>query len=48
MKANELIIYAVFMAGVALFYDTEEVCKEVASSMTGAVLVRINSFNDIK
>ena len=47
MKTNSIIICAVFMAGVAVLYDTEKVCKEVAAQLTGADVREVKSFSDL-
>ena len=48
MNAKSIIICAVFVSGVALMYDTKEVCNEVAASLDGSDVRVINSFDDIK
>lgn len=47
MKTKEIIICAVFIAGAAVFYDTEDVCNEVAANLAGADVREINSYNDL-
>ena len=47
MKTNSIIIFAVFMAGAAVLYDTENVCKEVAAQLTGADVREVKSFSDL-
>ena len=47
MKTNSIIICAVFMSGVAVFYDTEKVCKEVAAQLNGADVREVKSFSDL-
>ena len=48
MNAKSIIICAVFVSGVALMYDTKEVCLDVADRIDGADVRVINSFDDIK
>ena len=48
MKTKEnLIIYAIFVAGAALMYDTQEVCDSAAANIAGAKVVQVDSFADM-
>lgn len=48
MEKKNVIICAVFLAGVAVFYDTRETCNEVASIFTGADVREVYSFADME
>jgi hypothetical protein len=48
METKKAIIYAVFLAGVAVFYDTRETCNEVAAIFTGADVREVYSFADME
>ena len=48
METKNIIICAVFLAGVAVFYDTRETCNEVAAIFTGADVREVYSFADMQ
>ena len=48
METKKAIICAVFLAGVAVFYDTRETCNEVAAIFTGADVREVYSFADME
>ena len=47
MSTRDLIICAVFVSGAAVFYDTEEVCIELAANIDGAKVREVSSFSEL-
>ena len=47
MKTKDLFVYAIFVAGTALMFGTQEVCTDLAANFAGAKVVQVNSFEDM-
>ena len=47
MKTKDLVIYCIFVAGIAIMYGTQDEVTNVASEIDGAKVERVNSFDDM-
>lgn len=44
MKKNDLICYAIFICGVALYYGTQKECDALAEHLDGAKVSKYEQF----
>ena len=47
MSTRDFIVCAVFVSGAAVFYDTKDVCTELAANIDGAKVQEVRTFADI-
>lgn len=47
MKTKDLVIYCIFVAGVAIMYGTHDEVTNVAAKIDGAKVAQVDTFADM-